>query len=196
MKNHSRILLGILFLAILSSCTEYVPKPRGYVRIEPEAPDYQLLSDKNLPFQFHISQWVTIESPGVQEGDWIHLAYPSLGAKVYCTYLSITPESFEEIEQENRSLVARHARLEPIREKEYTNAEYKVYGSLFLLGGDSPSPIQFMLTDSVSRFFRGSLFFDAKPNADSLAPAIHYIQEDIIELIQSFHWSDSYASIP
>ena len=51
-------------------------------------------------------------------------------------------------------------------------------------------PIQFLLTDSVSNFFRGALYFDCKPNADSLAPAIQYIREDIIELIQTFSWKE------
>ena len=46
------------------------------------------------------------------------------------------------------------------------------------------------ISDSVSNFFRGALYFDCKPNADSLAPAIQYIREDIIELIQTFSWKE------
>jgi hypothetical protein len=56
------------------------------------------------------------------------------------------------------------------------------------LGGESASPLQFMLTDSASRFFRGALFYDTRPNADSLAPVTAYLQEDVTELIQSFRW--------
>ena len=70
------------------------------------------------------------------------------------------------------------------------NESANVYGSLFLLDGESASPIQFLLTDSVSNFFRGALYFDCKPNADSLAPAIQYIREYIIELIQTFSWKE------
>ena len=63
-----------------------------------------------------------------------------------------------------------------------------VYGSLFMLDGESASPLQFMLTDSVSRFFRGALYYDCIPNADSLAPVTRYLKQDIVELIQSFKW--------
>ena len=63
-----------------------------------------------------------------------------------------------------------------------------MYGSLFMLDGESASPLQFMLTDSVSRFFRGALYYDCIPNADSLAPVTRYLKQDIVELIQSFKW--------
>ena len=74
-------------------------------------------------------------------------------------------------------------------EQEYNNAEEKVYGSLFMLGEESASPIQFMLTDSVSHFFRGVLYYDCMINADSLEPVTQYLKQDIIELIQSFKWN-------
>ena len=57
-----------------------------------------------------------------------------------------------------------------------------------LLDGESASPLQFMLTDSVSRFFRGALYYDCVPNADSLAPVTRYLKQDVVELIQSFNW--------
>ena len=66
--------------------------------------------------------------------------------------------------------------------------EASVYGSLFMLDGESASPLQFMLTDSVSHFFRGALYYDCIPNADSLAPVTRYLKQDIVELIQSFEW--------
>ena len=70
----------------------------------------------------------------------------------------------------------------------YSNPEASVYGSLFMLDGESASPLQFMLTDSVSHFFRGALYYDCIPNADSLAPVTRYLKQDIVELIQSFEW--------
>ena len=86
-------------------------------------------------------------------------------------------------------MVVRQAKYpDRIREQAYTNPEASVYGSLFMLDGESASPLQFMLTDSVSRFFRGALYYDCIPNADSLAPVTDYLKQDVIELIQSFNW--------
>ena len=77
---------------------------------------------------------------------------------------------------------------ERIKMQAYSNPEASVYGSLFMLDGESASPLQFMLTDSVLHFFRGALYYDCIPNADSLAPVTRYLKQDIVELIQSFEW--------
>lgn len=187
-----RVLSVALFLYLLigSSCTDYTPKPRGYFRIEPPAACYQVLSLDSLPYSFNVSQLATVELPeaGSPEG-WINLFYPSLGVKIYCSYLPVTPATLPVAESESRSLVSRQIKTaNEVKVQEYSNSEERVYGSLFLLGGEAASPVQFMLTDSISNFFRGALYYDCVPNADSLAPVTDYLRKDIIELIQSFSW--------
>ena len=173
------------------ACAEYTPKPRGYVRIEPEAVAYQLLDLPELPFLFEVSQAATVELPDGEEAlSMFNLSYPALHAKVYCSYLPITRASFPEVEMESRHLVARLSAgaLDRIQEKAYAHPEERVFGSLFLLEGNVASPIQFLLTDSTAHFLRGALYFDCRPNADSLAPAIDYVRQDVIELMQTFRW--------
>lgn len=189
MKSVPAILFLLLFLLCIS-CTEYTPKPRGYFRIEPPKARYQALPLDSLPYTFHVSQLATVELPpvGSPEG-WINLSYPSLGVKVYCSYLPVTRSTLQTAEIESRSLVSRQAKqANAVKEQRYNNPDERVYGSLFLLDGESASPVQFMLTDSVSNFFRGALYYDCVPNADSLAPLTDYLRQDIIELIQSFSW--------
>ena len=188
-----QILSGMVFLCILLccvSCTEYTPKPRGYFRIEPPQARYQVLPLDSLPYSFNVSQLAIVELPeiGSPEG-WINLSYPSLGVKIYCSYLPVTRSTLQIAENESRSLVSRQAtsrHTAPLQA--YSNPDERVYGSLFLLDGESASPVQFMLTDSTSNFFRGALYYDCVPNADSLAPVTDYLRKDIIELIQSFSW--------
>ncbi len=93
-------------------------------------------------------------------------------------------------QRDKEKVLSRQSKAEGVLEKTYENADEKVYGSLFVLEGEAVSPIQFMLTDSVSRFFRGALYYEMRPNADSLAPVTRYLQEDIIELIQTFRWKE------
>lgn len=102
--------------------------------------------------------------------------------------MSVTRATLPVAENESRSLVARQIKqAEAVKEQAYSNSEERVYGSLFLLEGEVAS-VQFMLTDSVSNFFQGALYYDCVPNADSLAPVTDYLRKDIIELIQSFTW--------
>lgn len=182
----------IAFSLLLScvSCTEYTPKPRGYFRIEPELANYKMLSADDLPYAFNVSGLAKIQLPPAGEPTgWINIGYPSLGATIYCSYLPITPSTLSQAQDECRALVVRQIRRQSdIEEKAYANPTEQVYGSLFLSDGESASPIQFMLTDSVSHFFRGALYYDCISNADSLAPVTQYLCEDILELIQSFSW--------
>lgn len=173
------------------SCVDYTPKPRGYVRIEPEEATYAPFDVPSLPFRFALSRAVTVEWPEkAARQPMFNLVYPVLGARIYCSYLPISRATFPEVESESRRLVARSSTLPAgrIREQAYLHPEESVFGSLFLLDGGDASPIRFMLTDSVSHFFRGALYFDCHPNADSLAPAIDYVRHDVVELMQTFQW--------
>lgn len=117
------------------------------------------------------------------------MAYPSLNAKIYCSYQPVTRRMLPELEQDCRELIERTAsRADKIDMKMYEDASKEVYATVFFIDGQSPAPVQFLITDSVSRFFRGALYYDCKPNADSLAPVTQYLRQDIVELIQSFEW--------
>lgn len=175
---------------LLAACTHYTPKPRGYVRIEPPEATYAPLAADHLPYRFNLSRLAVVEEPAPGDlSGGINLAYPTLGATLYGSYLSLPFGRLETALADCRRLVAREAALASgVTEKAYSNPEQQVYGSLFLLEGDVASPVQFMLTDSVSRLFRGALYYDCRPNADSLAPLTGYLSRDVMEFIESFSW--------
>lgn len=192
MWHTSVILLLSALLSVLSvSCTQYTPKPRGYFRIELPAHAYRQLTEENLPYAFRIFRYAEVELPSAGGPErWIHISYPQLRAKIYCSYFPVTPATLGRAENECRMLAVRQAKSpEQLRELEYGDEETSVYGWLFFVpDGESASPLQFMLTDSVSRFFRGALYYDCALNADSLAPVTEYLKQDVMQLIQSFSW--------
>ena len=109
MKWIAAVIGGSLFLGICCiSCVEYTPKPRGYVRIEPSKAQYKPLDLSYLPFNFDVSQTAVIEVPDQKKGvTGLNISYPELEAKLYCSYLPITPASLVTVEMESRSFVAR-----------------------------------------------------------------------------------------
>jgi gliding motility-associated lipoprotein GldD len=137
-----------------------------------------------------ISQQTIVEMPPANSAECrMNIDYPKLNVKIYCSYQAITSQSLPEYTGECRKLISKMVRkASAINEKEYENAGCKVYGTLFDIEGETVSPIQFMLTDSVSHFFRGALYFQCEPNIDSLAPYVNYLRNDVMELIQSFEW--------
>jgi hypothetical protein len=52
----------------------------------------------------------------------------------------------------------------------------RVFGTLFDVEGDVASPFVFYLTDSTDNFLYGALYFDSRPNADSLGPVTDRIR--------------------
>ena len=187
--------ISFFFLIIpllLSSCSESPsPKPYGYFRIEPENPEYNVYRN-NIGYSFLLSSKTRIETiPDTMEGKWFDIVYPSLNAKIHCSYLPVTSFNFPEAAEDSRNFVYRHTIVaDAIREQIFSNPGKKVYGIQYNLKGNVASPIQFVLTDSSSHFFRGALYFECIPNQDSLAPVIEYIQKDITELMNSFSWED------
>lgn len=190
MKKSFFIVISLSVLLAFAACNQYTPKPRGYPRIEPPAPYYSILPVADLPYSFHVSSLMEVELPPVGDpAGWINLSYPFLQAKIYCSYFPVKPSTLETALEESRILLLRQAKnTQNIREKAFENPEANVYASLYLLDGESASPVQFTITDSVSNFFRGSLLYNTTINADSLAPLTNYIQTDIMEIIQSFTW--------
>lgn len=182
---------GIGTCLLVSACTEsYTPKPRGYFRIEPEQAIYQPLSSSALPYTFEVSAKVkadTLPGRNITNG-WLTLHYPEMNATLYCSYLQAKGKVLDDALSDSRRLALKQQAIEDIQEKSYQHPQNQVYGSLYLLKGDCASPIQFVLTDSISRFFRGALYYNFTPKADSIAPVTDYLRKDIIHLIETFHW--------
>ena len=178
-------------ISLLISCSgPYTPKPEGYLRFDPPPVVYTELNISDLPYKFNISRSAAIEIPPADTAEyWINITYPQWNAKIYCSFETITPQTLDDFTTDCRKLVSRTVhKASAINEKMYENADNKVYATLFEMEGETASPLQFMLTDSLSRFFRGALYFECKPNVDSLTPYTEFLRNDVIELIQTFEW--------
>jgi hypothetical protein len=59
---------------------------------------------------------------------------------------------------------------------------------LFVLEGPVATPLQFFVTDSVT-FTRGSLYFNHRPNPDSVAPVLARLESDLQLLMETIEWT-------
>ena len=75
-----------------------------------------------------------------------------------------------------------------IRSARVLHDSVRVFGTYFEVEGDVASPMVFYLTDSTANFLYGSLYFDARPNADSLAPVTERIRQDMRHLMGTVRW--------
>ena len=177
------------FCFFLFSCSNPVPKPYGYYRIN--LPEHQYKRFTGYPdFSFDLSQYANIESViDTVKGEWFNINYPAFNAKIYCTYSPIKPSQLNTfLNDKHRFVYLNVVKADAITEQSFANPEKRVYGILYHLDGNVATPLQFALTDSTAHFFGASLLFDAVPNQDSITPVLNYIKEDVKQLIESFEW--------
>jgi gliding motility-associated lipoprotein GldD len=194
-RQSGRFISRFLFPVICSlfmlfvACSEPSPKPSGYFRIDIPRADYRM-EDGFKNFTFALSDQATIvEMPQNEIGNFFNIVYNRFQAEIYCSYIPIKKEKLAQHSEESRKFVYLHAiKAEAIQEQFFENPLQKVYGTVYHLKGNVASPTQFVITDSVSAFFRGALYFDNRPNYDSIAPVLEYFNNDIQTIIESFRW--------
>ena len=180
-----RNLFLLYFLSIFLSCKDTVlPKPKAYLSLTYPEKTYKKLKFKR-PYNFKILQnSVVIDD----KNNWLKIKYPKLKASIDITYRPVK-NNIKELLTEAEKLVFKHtAKAEQIISKEFINKEKSVYGSIYEITGNAASHIQFHATDSTKHFLKGSLYFFAKPNYDSILPAVNYIKEDILHLVETLEW--------
>jgi len=180
---------GLAFICAmaLNSCKEEVlPKPKAQLRLEYPSPTYEAIST-DCPYVFDTSSQTEVKINGKC---WVNIDYPSLKASVNMTYRPVN-NNLKELFLEAEKLTFNHTiKADGISSIPYSNKEHKVYGSIFEVSGNAASPIQFHVTDSISHFITGAVYFNVQPNYDSIKPAINYLQSDIIRMIESMEWKN------
>ena len=190
-SNHIIYIVLVIFFASCNS--NHIPKPRGYFRIDTPAKEYRELG-KRYPFNFEYPVYAEISkyqgSPEEKESvdNWLNIDFPAYKAHLYLTFKSVE-DNLRELIEDSHSFVYKHVGMaDAINQTEFMNSDNDVFGVLFDIKGNTASSVQFFLTDSVSSFIRGALYFDCEPNMDSLAPLISFFRKDVEYLMETFTW--------
>jgi len=185
-----KTIIILLLATLFMSCKHHEPKPYAYFRIDLPKAEYVVFDSVYPPVTMQISKYAKVQPRKSKETDedWVDIVYPSLKGRIYCSYKKINGD-FRKLSEDSRALVYKHTvRADAIIEKPFENPDAKVYGIMYELTGNCASPVQFILTDSVHNFIRGALYFDAVPNADSIAPVSAYVEKDVKRLVESMRW--------
>lgn len=198
MKNNNYIIhfFTLIIIAIFfSACSnnEYVPKPRGYYRINlPEKSYVDYSSGCNYSFKIPVYADVRNDSSRDSQPCWKNVVYPTLNGRLHLSYFKIENQKMlGSLIEDSRRLVFKHTvKAEGIQESKISNNQSKVYGLFYDIEGNAASSIQFFVTDSTNNFLRGALYFYAEPQADSIAPVLEFVKKDIMVMLESFRWTN------
>ena len=186
----SRFLTFFLLIFIGFSCKKnYVPKPQSYFRIDERQETFVTYS--NARFSFDIPSSAQIVSETKENEIWLTIRFPHYRAVLYCTFLPISKSSLRAAIDDNYRLAFSHTvKANGISQQVLKMPQQASGGILYKIGGNVATPRQFFVTDSLSNFFRASLYFDSKINADSLQPVINYMDKNITRLVSSLRWKN------
>ena len=173
----------------------YTPKPRGYPKIEFPKKEYELFTADYCKFTFEKPKYIKVVQDTIYFDEkpehpcWFNLEVADLNGSIHCSYKEIGGKnSFDELVSDSYDLANKHnIKADFIDDYLVTNTN-GVSGAILEIQGSVASPFQFYLTDSVNHFFRGSLYFNSRPEPDSMAPVIDFVKEDIIHLVNTFRW--------
>ena len=178
-----RILLIFSFLTFASCDNSSLPKQKGFFAPEFSYPKYENQALCNFKFTRNLSSNIIKTNECNYE-----IYYKELDAKIYLNKIKLTNNLNELSSKFDEKVFNNSEYADQILTSEYSDLSKKVYSRIYFFVGDTPSNIQFYITDSISNYISSSTYFNSKPNYDSLLPYIHYIRSDIKKIIESFDW--------
>ncbi|GEQ84622.1 gliding motility lipoprotein GldD [Patiriisocius marinistellae] len=181
-----RYLLLLSVFLIIGSCGEDVTvKPNAKLRLDYPAPTYTI-TNTGCDYNFLLNDNASL-IPGRNCGAMVE--YQHMNAGVYLTYQKIKNQNLDSLLYDAQKLAYNHdIKAQSIPEQVFENPDNKAYGIFYSINGNAASQGHFYLTDSVNNFITGSLYFEAKPNFDSIYPAVVYLREDIKVMMETMEW--------
>lgn len=188
----ARKIIAVFFSAlVLAGCSDsYVPKPKGYFRIEFPKKEYTLL-DSIFPYKFEYPVYaeITPDPHAPDQPYWINVDFPQFKASLHLSYKAVNND-LETFTEDAHALAMKHIpKSSGIEQIRIDNDTDNVHGLIYdIKGAGAASQYQFYITDSTRHFVRGALYFNTLPNNDSLAPVIEFIKQDISHLLETAVW--------
>lgn len=178
-------IIGVL----LAGCTaEPIPKPHGYFRLDLPEQAYRTWSD-SATFSSEVPVYAKVtKRPAKDAARWFDIRFVQQRATVHLTWSPVNGDLQRLIEDAHTFKNTHQVKAAKIRSDRTLNDSTRVFGTTFEVEGDVASPFVFYLTDSTKNFLYGALYFEARPNADSLAPVTARIREDMRHMIATLRW--------
>src|SRR5437879_2835820 len=108
--NKNIFLVLIIFILFFSSCNHnYLPKPRGYFRIDLPEKNYSRFAPADCPFSFEIPQYADVipDTNRVAEPCWMYVKFPRFNGEIYLSYKRVE-NNLNKFLEDAHTLVYKH----------------------------------------------------------------------------------------
>ena len=206
--------LPVMFCMVMSSCNStYTTKKTGYYKINFPEKKYIKFEKEGFPYSFEYPVYAQVVKDSTyfdtnpENPYWINIDFPEFNGRIFLSYKiiggkavykiknargiyqdSIGINFFDKMVADAYKLTNKNESIASSIKDSLMRTTNGVTGIFFKVGGNAATARQFFLSDTTTNFFRGALYFDVTPNADSLRPVLDFIQKDIDHLINTFQW--------
>ncbi len=209
------LLITTYYFSLTACNSTYTSKKTGYYKINFPERKYTVFQKEGFPYSFEYPAYAQVVKDStyfdrdLQNPFWINLDFPELGARIFLSYKAVGGKSTYKVKQPDGSykdslgnnvfdlMVNDAFKLTSKNESVATSIKDSLFrtkngitGVFFRVGGNAATAKQFFMSDTTKNFFRGALYFDVTPNADSLRPVVDFLQQDIDHLINTFKWTN------
>lgn len=174
--------------AFLYSCKQEVRvKPASKLRLEYPEVSYVQEQNDSAAYTFEVNANAKVIR---KDKSWTNIYYPYMNATIYLTYQPVE-NNIDSLLKDAQKLTYEHAiKAQSIVEQMRVDEDNRVYGMFYAVDGEAATQSQFYVTDSLRHFVLGSLYFNAKPNYDSIYPAVVHLQKDIRRIMETIEWEE------
>ena len=192
MSMHRATTYGLLCIAtavLFTACADDpLPKPKGWLRLDLPEKKYEVWQD-DAPFTAEVPTYaVLVPRKATGDANWFDMRFAKQRATVHMTWSAVNGDLPQLIEDAHTFKKQHEAKAARIGSERLLRDSARVFGTFFDVEGDVASPMVFYLTDSTSNFLYGALYFDARPNADSLAPVTERLRADVRHFAATLAW--------
>lgn len=190
--------LSVLAMLTIACNSDYsAGKKKGYYRISFPEKKYQVFDQPGYPYTFEYPVYANIIKDTTffddKAGDWwINIDIPQFDGKIHVSYKPINSVNIFDtlVNDAVKMAYKQHVDVSTGIDDSVMRTPNGVEGLYFSLGGNTATANQFFLTDSTRHFFRGALYFNASPNADSLGIVNDFLKKDLLHLINTLRWKN------
>jgi gliding motility-associated lipoprotein GldD len=183
-KTLSFLLITVFLLPFIGCKKDVLPKPTSQLRLDYPIANYVRL-ENYCPFTFDSNTEAILKDKGNCN---FEINYPKMKATIYLSYKPVQ-NNINSLLKDAQKLTYEHViKADDILPKLFVNKKDKVYGMFYEVNGNAATNAQFYVTDSTKHFIDCSVYFYAKPNFDSIMPAVSYIKNDMQNLMESLRW--------
>lgn len=166
--------------------TNYIPKPSTFLELNLPDRTYDKFID-SCGYFFNKPSYFKVKNVAGSECNR-DIEFTTLNGTLHLSRMNIDTTLAAYINHSIDKVGEHKVMATAIHDTSFIRSDAKVFGTFFELQGNVASPFQFYVTDSTTRFISGVVYFNTRPNYDSILPTLEFVKKDLYEFIETLEW--------